>query len=466
MFKSKFNMGRLVAAAGFGMALWATNAAAAGVSTYSVLEGWVSSVGGSDEATPQNNTFTGSENGQRFNSWASFYIPAGNYQSATLTLTPGSYGELGPAVIGLFDVATPMSALLNTFHPGVDVFNDLGGGREYAAATFYDQPLSITLNGRALADINAAGGSYFLIGFTNKTLNAQPIRPEGVMGSGIYISGNGRNQTRMELDLGLAAPVPEPSTWMTLGAGLLLLGAVARRRPPQLKRALAALALGAGVAVLPGAHADTLNFDSVDPAFLWDGDSVLSGGYAFTGLFVGDPSDGGGLVGAVIDGSDPFLCANMACPSNNSSHYLAGLNDGKINMSSATAGQTFHLGSFDAGFIGHDFLGSPEVSGVLWLTGTRADGSTMDEYFALAKPDFGFQHYQTSGAFGASAFVSISITSFSCDFDGDCNAFNSNQAQFGLDNISDVAAVPEPSTYAMLGLGLALVGVAARRRAA
>jgi hypothetical protein len=467
MFKSKFNMGRLVAAAGFGMALLATNAAVAGVSTYSVLEGWVSSVGGSDEAAPQNNTFTGSENGQRYNSWASFYIPAGNYQSATLTLTPGSYGDLGPAVIGLFDVAAPMSAFQNTFHPGVDIFNDLGSGREYASASFYDQPLSITLNGRALADINAAGGGYFLIGFTNKTLNAQPIRSESVLGSGIYISGNGRNQTRMELDLGLA-PVPEPATWMTLGAGLLLLGAVVRRRQrPSVKRALAALALGAGVAALPAAHAGTLDFDSVDPAFIWDGDSVRSGGYAFTGAFVGDPSDGGGLVGAVIDGSDPFLCANMACPSNNGSHYLAGLNDGMLNMSSATAGQTFHLGSFDASFIGHDFLGSPEVSGVLWLTGTRADGSTLEEYFALAKPDFGFQHYRTSGAFGASEFVSISIASFSCDFDGECNAFNSNQAQFALDNVSDsVAAVPEPSTYAMLGLGLALIGSVARRRAA
>lgn len=36
--------------------------------------------------------------------------------------------------------------------------------------------------------------------------------------------------------------------------------------------------------------------------------------------------------------------------------------------------------------------------------------------------------------------------------------------QFGLSTTLSVAAVPEPSTYAMLGLGMVLLGVAARRR--
>ena len=31
------------------------------------------------------------------------------------------------------------------------------------------------LNGAALADINAVSGSYFVIGFTNQTLNAVPV---------------------------------------------------------------------------------------------------------------------------------------------------------------------------------------------------------------------------------------------------------------------------------------------------
>jgi hypothetical protein len=35
-----------------------------------------------------------------------------------------------------------------------------------------------------------------------------------------------------------------------------------------------------------------------------------------------------------------------------------------------------------------------------------------------------------------------------------------------LDGVSMVAAVPEPETYAMLGLGLGLMGVIARRRKA
>ncbi|MFK3738554.1 PEP-CTERM sorting domain-containing protein [Massilia sp. TN1-12] len=215
----------LAAALGLGAA-----PAFADVILSSVGEGWVNSRGGSNEAAPVNNTFTGNELGMRYNSWVAFYVPAGSYTSATLSITPSYYGEPGPSVIGLFDVTTPYSGFANTFHPGTDVFKDLGSGRQYAAATLYDQPLDIALNGRALADVNGATDHFFLIGFTNQTLNALPSTASS---DGIYINGTGRSL--MELTLGTAttakaADVPEPASWMSMGGGLALLAGVLRRR--------------------------------------------------------------------------------------------------------------------------------------------------------------------------------------------------------------------------------------------
>jgi hypothetical protein len=198
------------------------------------LQGWINSNGGSNEAAPRNNMFTGNENGMRFNSWAAFYIPAGTYTSATLSLHPGYYGNPGPSVIGMFDVATPLSGFLNTFSPGKDIFDDLGSGREYAAATLYDQPLNISLNGRALGDINSAEDHWFLIGFTNETLNALPATPSS---DGIYVNGVARNTPVMELLLGTPVPqdpnptpVPEPSSLMSIGIGFGAMACLLRRR--------------------------------------------------------------------------------------------------------------------------------------------------------------------------------------------------------------------------------------------
>lgn len=228
------------------------------------------------------------------------------------------------------------------------------------------------------------------------------------------------------------------------------------------KRAVAA-ACGvlASLTLLPAARADVLDFNSVDIGYHFDGDVFQHGNYQFTSLYEGDPAYGGGLVGAVFDGTDLGVCGNMTCPTNNLSNYYAALNDGLLSMK-ATSGTAFHVTGFDSSYINplSDHVADPAV---LAIQGVRADGSIAEEYYSLYEPAWGFLQYHTSTAFSAESFVQVNFYAYSCNYSGNCYAFNSNKAQFALDNIN-VTAVPEPASYAMLGLGLAVLGVVARRR--
>ncbi|MFA9215660.1 MAG: NF038120 family PEP-CTERM protein [Sphingomonadaceae bacterium] len=448
-------------AAGLMLGLWVAPVQAA-ITVSSQLQGWVNSRGGSDEATPNNNTFTGNESYMRFNSWAMFFIPTGSYTSATLSLTPSAFGNAPPSTIALFEVSTPLSGFLNTFHPGEDVFADLGSGRQYAAVTLYDQPVSFQLNGRGLADINASAsaGHYFLIGFTNQTLNALPLSNAD---DGIYISGVGRNMTPLQLELGQLAPVPEPASYAMLLGGLGLLALWRRRRA--LPAAAAAAACLLALAPAAQAQAENVTFDGIGNGFVNDGEYLEHAGYFFTGQYYGDPADGGGLVGAVLDGGDADWCKDggMMCPSNNPTSYYAALNDGIVYMNPVQSGTSIKLTGFDASFIGGQQAVFPETAGVLQIQGRRADGTVFDEYFSLSNPEVGFEHFQTSAAFRQNDFVQLAFFGYACDWGRECNAFNSNQGQFGLDNLM-LSAVPEPASYLLLGLGLPLL-LAARRRA-
>ena len=227
----RLTVARATLAASLALA-FALPASAESVTAAAGLQGWVSSNGASNEAQPMGNTYTGNEFGSRFNSWAAFFIPAGTtWNSATLSLAPSAYGDAPPSVIGIFDFTAGLDPLLNTFHPGTDVYSDLGSGAQYGSVTAYDSPLTFNLNGAALGDINASAGSYFVIGFTNQTLNALPSPEDG--GSGIYMGGIGPGGAPIELTLSTVAAVPEPATYGMMLAGLALVGATARRRRSQ-----------------------------------------------------------------------------------------------------------------------------------------------------------------------------------------------------------------------------------------
>lgn len=215
------------------------------------------------------------------------------------------------------------------------------------------------------------------------------------------------------------------------------------------------------------AMAEVIDFNKTDNQFMGHDDYFLSDGgnfwlSAYSNVVGAQPGD---LVGGVFDGSDPQGCG-IACPTNNATNYYGVLNDGILQIDAAKVGGTVSILGFDASFLGHaQGVSYPAVAGLLRVQGFYANGTSLYETYQLAGPvggNFQFQHYDTSSAFGAQQFSSVAFYGFSCNTAGSCGAFSSNKGQFALDNV--VAAVPEPSTYAMLLLGLAGIGFAARRR--
>lgn len=227
-----------------------------------------------------------------------------------------------------------------------------------------------------------------------------------------------------------------------------------------LKKIVAAAALSA----CTFAQAGMLNFeDAVDSPFVFAGDHVQIGEFwieSYGGPFTSD------LVGAIIDGSDSGNCVSVSCPVNNKSHYYAGLDDGYFYFGLNSDGP-FKVKSLQASFIGAGQASFPAVSGLLLLQGFNAAGNAVGNslQLALAGPNssgnFNFANYNT-GAFGNTSVSFVQVLGYACDATGSCNR-SSNLANFAIDNIE---TVPEPTSIALLGLGVAGLAFARRRRAA
>ncbi|MBG6223077.1 MULTISPECIES: NF038120 family PEP-CTERM protein [unclassified Janthinobacterium] len=240
---------------------------------------------------------------------------------------------------------------------------------------------------------------------------------------------------------------------------------VSAASPFSAKQWTGAAILALSAACAPAAMADVINFNNLDSQYVGHGSALEIGKFRLTGASNVAGASFGDLVGAVYDGTDPAACG-MACPTNNTSNYYASLNDGIAYLDPLNQGGRISLQGFDASFIGYaQGVTYPAVAGLLRVQGFYANGSSLYETYQLGGPvggNFQFQHYNTSANFGSQQFASLAFFGFTCNTAGNCNAFSTNKGQFALDNI--VASVPEPSTYAMLLLGLACVGFAARRR--
>jgi hypothetical protein len=244
------------------------------------------------------------------------------------------------------------------------------------------------------------------------------------------------------------------------------------------------LAALASMAMLGSAHAqtkETLTFESVQNVVtpvLAAGDTAYNTGDAFreagfTARVLNpagvDPTEVS-LLGALIDGSNPFACSITSCPSGNSSIYFAGLNDGSLNLS-RDDGLTFMIDGLSFAFVAPVAGTAGGSYGQLHLTGTLAGGgtATFSNDFPAGQDAMGnflFDDFLL-GSFSSNAFTSLSINACLFDGTGGCSFdhFNltQNQAQFAIDNVQ-LGVVPEPAPVALMLLGLAGITLVARRR--
>ena len=180
----------------------------------------------------------------------------------------------------------------------------------------------------------------------------------------------------------------------------------------------------------------------------------------------------GDLVGAIIDSADQAgICGVLLCPSNPTGTFYAGLDDGylQIGTSAAVQGFTMNLASLSASFIGAQGETIPATAAILRISGhnaagTQLTGATQD--FFLAGPTAGvlsFANFTANAALQAGGFSFLRIRAAVCDAAGSCLFTGTNRSQYALDNLN-ITAVPEPSQWALLGLGIVGIAAIVRRR--
>ena len=242
----------------------------------------------------------------------------------------------------------------------------------------------------------------------------------------------------------------------------------ARVSPATVFAALASVSVLAPAPALAG----VMSFDNLRPDVYASGQTLNTSNYQLQ--FLADPTTaaGGGIsgVGAILDGSAASSCDIAACPQGASGNYLAILNDGGVNFSRADH-RAFSLAGFDYSFIA-PVSGLPNMQwGQLQLSGTLSNGQVVSTSLAFpGQGSDGNYHFQSASLLGGFSNYSFTGLTFNaCIFNDTGACSNSidfpafNQGQFALDNIN-ISAVPEPSTYMLMLVGLGAIGMLSRRR--
>jgi hypothetical protein len=233
-----------------------------------------------------------------------------------------------------------------------------------------------------------------------------------------------------------------------------------------------ALGIAGALALLTAAPgmASIINFEDQDPWVYNGGEVLMEAGYQLQVLDNHDPFVG--QAGGIANGMDPTTCALGGCPSGNLSHFYVGANDGSVVLTRIEL-PTFMLKGLDYAFMAPLGGQLPGASyGQLQLSGAVFGGGTISS--ALDFPGIGSDgNPMFSAAALSQDFLNATLTSLTiraCVYDDGGSCINpqdgspfQNQAQFAIDNLS-LAEVPEPGSFALLGLGMGALTLIRRRK--
>lgn len=216
-----------------------------------------------------------------------------------------------------------------------------------------------------------------------------------------------------------------------------------------------AMALASCAWTLP-AHAVSVvvDFEALKPRALDDRDTFYRSSFRMV-------TQKEGAIGLMSD------CVITACPSGNDTQVYSVLNDGGITFE-RTDRTRFKFIGFDAGFIApFGGLAGDFSPGSVFAVGLGPGNRLSVQSFAFTTDGSGFtfaSHAITSSGFSALRKLSF----FACTYNdvADCMNPNQNLGQFAIDNLQfEVATIPEPGTWALMGLGLAGLMFSRRRPA-